>query len=298
MKGDIDMKGFLCTLIMILMTSGCMSLQQKNATLLQAARTGDTPTVQRMLEKGANIDIKDYNRDTPLLIAVKNERTETVAMLASHGANLNATDKFGDTPLNLAIRNDQHDTARLLVAKGADINAKGALDDTPLHTSVYKSDNEMASLLRSKGADESLLNRYGLNPEEMQAIPEVEEKVIATARLISSSGEWTDRYQARALYDELKLTQDRYLVNALVLQIIRGHDMRLRVLLLAIKLGISGSEEKLNNLLIVYGEKSMAEDYLNSGSSLLHSGASRWAADHGYHIRTGPGSHRSNWGRF
>ena len=257
-----------CVLVSLLgfgVLCGCTSVQEKNGALLNAARDGDTATAERMLRRHADI---------------------------------NARNPYGDTPLNLAIRNEHLDTARLLVSKGADVNAKGALDDTPLHVSVYKNDSEMAGLLRSNGADEKLLNRYGLTPAEMQAIPELEAKVAETARLLSADGEWNDPPKARISYDSLKAQQDRYLVNALVLQVIRGGGMRLRVLLLAIKLGVPGSEEKLGALLMTYGDKSMAEDYLNSGSGLLHESGAAWANSHGYHLRTGPGSHRAGWGRF
>jgi hypothetical protein len=277
---------------------GCMSLQEKNAALLIAAKAGDTPTVKKMLDSHANINTTDSSKETPLLAAIKNRHPETSALLASRGANLGAKDQYDDTPLNLAIKTRQRDTVDLLISKGANVNAKGALEDTPLHVSIYTGDPTMTSLLRSKGADETLLNRYGLNPEEMKAVPELEEKVVDAARLLSSSGEWTDSAKARPLYDGLKGQQDKYVVNALVLRVIRGDDLRSRVLLLAIKLGIPGSEEKLGALLMVYGYKQMAEDYLNSGSSLLHSSGADWANAHGYHIRTGSGSHRSGWGRF
>lgn len=308
---------------------GCMSIQEKNAALLQAARTGETATVKRMLDRHADINTRGISKeefmsrlesrnpelaarlrakgldtllgrdpDTPLLAAIKNRHPETAALLASRGADVSVRDRYGDTPLNLAIKTDQRDTAGLLVSKGANVNAKGALDDTPLHVSIYKGNTEMANLLRSRGADESLLNNYGLNPAEMQAVPEVEAKVVEAAELLTTGGEWTDRSKARTLYDGLKARQDKYLVNALVLRIIRGDATRLQVLLLAIKLGILGSEEKLVSLLMVYGDKPMAEDYLNSGSSLLHDGGDKWAKAHEYHIRTGLGSHRSGWGRF
>ncbi len=244
---------------------GCMSIQQKNAALLQAARTGDTATVNRMLRQHADINTRDW---------------------------------YGDTPLNLAIKNAQRNTAGLLISKGANVNAKGALDDTPLHLSIYKHDTETASLLRSHGADESLLNRYGLKPAEMRALPELEAAVVEAARLLSLNGEWIDVTKARGLYDGLKARPDTHLVNALVLRVINGDDMRLRVLLLAIKLGVPSSEQKLDSLLMVYGDKPMAEDYLNSGSDLLHGSGAKWANAHGYHVVTGPGSHRSGWGEF
>jgi ankyrin repeat protein len=310
---------------------GCMSIPEKNWVLLQAAQSGDTATVKRMLDKKADINTKDNSGETPLLAAIKNRRPETIRFLVSRGANLNVKDiagetalliaikmgdtnsteliassgadldakeRYGDTALALAIKNGQRDLAKLLVSKGANINVKGALGDTPLHVSVYKGDAEVTSVLRSKGAEETLLNRYGLNPAEMQSLPEIEAKVVETAQLLSSSGQWTNPSKARSLYDGLKARQDKYLINALVLRVIRADDMRLRVLLLAIKLGIPGSEEKLGALLMEYGDKSMAEDYLNSGSSLLHSSGVAWANSHGYHIQTGQGSNRSNWGSF
>ena len=83
-----------------------------------------------------------------------------------------------------------------------------------------------------------------------------------------------------------------------MLQVIKNEAMRLQTLILAIKLGIQGSEEKLASLLTVYGDKSMAEDYLNCGSSVLDKAGRRWARGHGYTISTGPGSHRATWGKF
>ena len=212
--------------------------------------------------------------------------------------DINARDWYGDTPLNLAIKNGQRDTAGLLVSKGANVNVKGALGDTPLHDSIYKGDSEMTRFLRSKGADESLLNSYGLNPADMQALPELQAKIVETAKLLSIEGEWSDPSMGRTLYVGLKSQQDRYVVNALVLQIVQSDQIRLQVLLLAIKLGIAGSEEKLVDILMVYGDKSMAEDYLNCGSDALADGARKWAKARGFNILTGPGSHRSGWGQF
>jgi len=49
---------------------------------------------------------------------------------------------------------------------------------------------------------------------------------------------------------------------------------------------------------MVYGDRSMAEDYLNSGSDELHDWAVKWGKAHGYSIHTGSGSNRAAWGRF
>ena len=148
-----------------------MSLHQKNATLLRYSATGDSAKVNEMIEKGADV---------------------------------NARDRFGDTPLHLAIKNRHPDTATLLIHRGANINVAGALGDTPLHVSIYEEQKGLSELLLKKGADESLLNRYGLRPREMQAVPEIENKVISTADLLNSNGDWIDRNRGRDSYDNLR----------------------------------------------------------------------------------------------
>jgi hypothetical protein len=242
-----------------------MSLHQKNETLLHSSATGDSAKVNEMIEKGADV---------------------------------NARDRFGDTSLHLAIKNRHLDIAESLINKGANINAAGALGDMPLHVSIYEGQKGLTELLLKKGASESFTNTYGLLPCEMQAIPEIENKVISTADLLNGNCDWIDRDRGRNLYDNLRGSEKKYVTNSLVLQVIKNQRMRLRILILAIKLGIEDSEERLANLLMVYGDKTMAEDYLNCGSSALDAAGRNWASAHGYRIHTGPGSHRAAWGRF
>ncbi|MCH9021903.1 MAG: ankyrin repeat domain-containing protein [Planctomycetes bacterium] len=261
------MRQIICALLS-LMLFGCMShmsLREKNANLWRYVATGDSVKVKEMLDSGADI---------------------------------NSATKHGDTPLHLAIKYEHLDTATLLINRGANINAPGALDDSPLHASIYMKQKEFSGLLIEKGANENLLNRYGLRPHEMEGVPEIEKKVFETAELMNKGGNWIDRNRARVLYNHLKDLEDKYVTNALVLQVIKKSIMRRRILILAIKLGTIGSEGKLASLLMVYGDKSMAEDYLNCGSSLLAAAARKWASANGYEITTGFGSNRSTWGRF
>lgn len=251
--------------VLILSLNGCASLHEKNAALLEYSAEG---------------------------------QTEKVEMILNRGAEVNTVNKYGDTPLHLAIKNHHPNTAALLIDNGADINAIGALDDTPLHVSIYTQQEDISMFLISKGADESLLNLYGLAPQEMQAVPEIEEKIISIAGLINLNGSWIDRDSAQKFYRHLKLLKPKFVTNSLVLQVINNPSLRLKVLIVAIKLGVVGSEGKLASLLMIYGNKSMAEDYINSGSALLAEAGIKWARDNGYRTMAGPGSHRASWGRF
>jgi hypothetical protein len=53
---------------------------------------------------------------------------------------------------------------------------------------------------------------------------------------------------------------------------------------------------ELRELLLLYGDKALAEDYLNCGRVEMHDAAAAWGRAHGYNIQTGAGSNRVRWG--
>lgn len=54
---------------------------------------------------------------------------------------------------------------------------------------------------------------------------------------------------------------------------------------------------ELISLLVRFGDKSLAEDYMNCGQSDLNDAGVEWARNHGYNVRRGYGSHRVRWGQ-
>lgn len=129
--------------------------------------------------------------------------------------------------------------------------------------------------------------------------PKVVDCIVTTgALLLTDDAEWTEPNEARNVYDVLKRYDNNTTVEGLVRRVIGDSQNRLHVLFLGIKLGIPGSQERLNQVLDEHGDKEMAEDFLNSGSSELYEGGKQWANNHGYSITTGMGSHRASWGSF
>jgi hypothetical protein len=57
-----------------------------------------------------------------------------------------------------------------------------------------------------------------------------------------------------------------------------------------IRRGDESRVPEMADLLGTYGDKELANAYLNSGHPDLESAARRWAQRHEYHIGTGPGS--------
>src|SRR5258705_7233814 len=76
---------------------------ETDATLLQrAAKSGDISAVQRILARGAAVDLVDRDGWTPLMHSAANGWREAVTLLLQNGANTRARSARGDTPLQLA----------------------------------------------------------------------------------------------------------------------------------------------------------------------------------------------------
>lgn len=143
----------------------------------------------------------------------------------------------------------------------------------------------------------SISNLIKQNNETIKQPKIIDALVITGSNCLDKHANWTDRERGRQVYNVLKRFDDSLTTDSLIRQVLKSHN-RLQVLFLGVKLGTKGSQEKLNALLMKHGDKSMAEDFLNSGAQKLYEGGKKWANAHGYYISTGMGSHRVAWGRF
>ena len=200
-------------------------------------------------------------------------------------------------PLHKAVaKGDTKHMDKLLNSK-CDVNLKDSLGNTPLHIAVYYGQKKAAKQLIKRGADYKIKNIAGRTPAELGQTRKVEELVASCARCLDNQADWVDRDKGLEIYQVLKDMDIGMVISALVYRIYTPEN-RLQSLFLAVKLGIPGTEELLVSVLMSVGDEGMAEDYLNSGSSALADGAKRWAAQNGYSIKTGLGSHRAAWGEF
>lgn len=55
-----------------------------------------------LIEKGADMNLRDKDGNTPLIVAVKKEHETTVQALVEKGANINAADIDMNSPLLLS----------------------------------------------------------------------------------------------------------------------------------------------------------------------------------------------------
>jgi hypothetical protein len=195
-----------------------------------------------------------------------------------------------------AARGDASQIDRCM-KRGMSVNAQDEDGNTPLHHAYYHNRTDIIDRLIAYGADPTIRNNDGDTPSDVRELGRADNYLRQGAELLDRNGSWKEPFKARPVYDELKSMDGELVTKAIVRKVIRNED-RMRVLLLAVRLGIPGSEDRLNEVLQAYGDEHLAEDYLNCGSPLLYEGGQQWANARGYTIKSGMGSHRVSWGRF
>ncbi|HEY8520023.1 MAG TPA: ankyrin repeat domain-containing protein [Gammaproteobacteria bacterium] len=111
--------------------------------LLYAAREGCIECARHLVEGGADIDLPDPHRVTPLNMALLNLHFDLAAYLIEAGADVNKWDLYGRTPLYMAA-----DTNTLPTAGNGSMVVLPSMDE---HTAL-----DIARMLLERGADPNI----------------------------------------------------------------------------------------------------------------------------------------------
>jgi uncharacterized protein len=125
---------------------------------LKAVRERNGAEAQKLLGKGSPtiIDTQDGNTgERGVHIVVRERDMSWLGFLIQKGARIDLKDNQGNTPLMIAARIGNVDAARLLIARGANLNSTNSLGETPLIMAVQRRDPAMTRLLLTQGADPS-----------------------------------------------------------------------------------------------------------------------------------------------
>ena len=65
---------------------------------------GPAKTLEILIQKGAKLDVKDFQNDTPLHLAVLQKRSCRIEILVRYGASFSIRNNYGLTPLECALQ--------------------------------------------------------------------------------------------------------------------------------------------------------------------------------------------------
>ncbi len=112
---------------------------------LHVAASNNYEKVDKLIEKGADVDAKDDLGNTPLINAAKEYRfgmPDVVRSLLNHNADLEAKDQNGMTALHWAASIGNPDVVVILVEKKANVEAIDNNGKTPLDLAVDRVDGD------------------------------------------------------------------------------------------------------------------------------------------------------------
>ncbi|KAL8650396.1 MAG: hypothetical protein Q9210_003850 [Variospora velana] len=109
--------------------------------------------VELLITKGADIEARNWNEDTPLFLAIKSESTILVMYLLSQGAKIEARNLRKETTLHVAALWGSARVVELLLFHGAEIDAGDHQGRTALHKAVNRGSLSIVKVLTSRGAN-------------------------------------------------------------------------------------------------------------------------------------------------
>lgn len=186
-----------------------------------------------------------------------------------------------------------------LLDKGVSVHTRDPRGDSAMHQAYYRGNKKVVAFLSKHGADESAMNFCTVKAYDMRLVALTEDLFDRAARRVTPDGEPIGDNAVREIYRTLSRTDFCLYGDALGRVVSRSHpDHRQRVLRVAIRVGLPGSEHSLAHALWQYGHKNMAEDYVNCDSEVLRSAAEQWARLNHFRLLPSRGGAFPSWGRL
>jgi ankyrin repeat protein len=128
-------KGKIRNVISFLKNGGDVNVQENNTLLIESVIGGHLELVEELLTRGADVNLGDNAKRTPLHFAAGLGMTKIVDALIKNDTNLNAKDVWGMTALHYVAKGPKSlgfegnpkelgAVVKLLLKAGADINAE------------------------------------------------------------------------------------------------------------------------------------------------------------------------------
>jgi len=157
-----EQRDFYLKIIKALLQKGAnLDIKNRNGNtpLIEAAKYTDTEIIKLLIDAGANtnnINIQNNNGDTALMYASHNNNPEIVKMLLDNDANPNIQDQDGNTALIWAAK---HTYIDIVFVKGG--NPDIQKEKTAFNLAAIRNNTKIVQMLLDKGANPDIQNIKG-----------------------------------------------------------------------------------------------------------------------------------------
>lgn len=117
------------------------------SALHNAASQGHLELVKKLIDKGANPNLKDWNGYTPLINAAFASQQKVVEYLLAHGAKVDVVPVSGPTALIAAIQRGSAEIVTALLHAGANPQLPSAAGISPAQAAELSAHNELIAQL-------------------------------------------------------------------------------------------------------------------------------------------------------
>ncbi|XP_018334493.1 protein TANC2 isoform X3 [Agrilus planipennis] len=132
--------------------------------LLLAVKEGHWAITERLIQNHAVLSHSDSVGRTPLIIAAAEGHVGLIELLLDKGSNIEEQDKEGLTALSWACLRGRQQTVQTLLDRGANINHTDKTGRTPLDLAAFQGNPTTVQLLLDKGALIEHVDINGIRP--------------------------------------------------------------------------------------------------------------------------------------
>ncbi|WP_264328502.1 ankyrin repeat domain-containing protein [Wolbachia endosymbiont (group A) of Andrena hattorfiana] len=143
--------------------------EELDQELLDAAKVGDMSKVKDSVNRGADVNTKDRDGNTPSRNAVLKGHFGIFKYLVENGVSLEGKDHRCGPSICDASYSGNLDILKYLIGKGVDVNESDKNGWTPLHFAAWRGYLEVANFLIEKGANINVENIFGRKPIHVAA---------------------------------------------------------------------------------------------------------------------------------
>ncbi|CAL0320187.1 unnamed protein product [Lupinus luteus] len=118
-------------------------------------------SMDKLLENGLDIDLRDKDGLTALHKAIIGKKEAVISHLLRKGASPHVKDKDGATPLHYAVHVGAKQIVKLLIKYKVDVNATDNEGWTPLHIAIQSRNRDISKILLVNGADKTRKTKDG-----------------------------------------------------------------------------------------------------------------------------------------